>query len=459
MPFFILDGIGFNCSHIKEACPKNVSSCYQCIKNRLCEMGFEIDSEFRIFEIESNEKHIKAERERIWQKFLDVLNIKHIIIMDKDSGLPILNYAVSGVDIDAGLLSGFIQANITFSESEEVSPNNLNSVEEHPFYEFQYKNFNILLRNGQYSRICLILDNTASNSMRNQVIKFLYEFEKNFKDPLVAFKETGAIDLEEMNDYIVRTFNANLVFPMNLAQSIPPYEIEKISRSPIQKAIFNLANELLLSKQIFFINKLIDKVKRIVNIEADIILYEINRLLERNIIVPIKLEAVIDKIETHIKANHRKENAIKPISSLINIESDFEQLKDEIDFKDEFSVKKLLKEVIRKAKIAEKDRAYQVAHKGYSKALYIAKELKLKDEINRITHLLFQLDYTTKKVELDFALEMAENYEKTKDFINSIHYYQKVIKILESFVIYNIADADSQLKKLRKKIIKLREEL
>jgi len=459
MPYFILDGIGFNCSHSKEACPKKLNSCYQCIKNRLYEMGFEIDSEFRIFEIESDEKRIKAERERIWQKFLDVLNIKHIIIMDKDSGLPILNYAVSGVDIDAGLLSGFIQANITFSESEEVSPNKLNSVIEHPFYEFQYKNFNILLRNGQYIRICLILDNKASDSMRNQVIKFLHEFEKIFKDALVGFKETGAIDLEEMIDYIITTFNANLVFPMNLAQSIPPYEIEKINRSSIQKAIYNLVKELLLSKQFFFINKLLDKVKRIVNIEADIILFEINKLLERNVIVPIKLEAIIDKIETNIKANHKKVNAIKPISSLINIDSDYEQLKDEVDFKDKSSVKKLLKEVIRKAKIAEKDRAYQVAHKGYSKALFIAKKLKLKDEINRISELLFQLDNITKKVELDFALEMAENYEKNKDYINSIHYYQKVIKILESFVIYNIADADSQLKKLRKKIIKLREEL
>ncbi|MFX1529229.1 MAG: hypothetical protein ACFFB4_16775 [Promethearchaeota archaeon] len=459
MPYFILNGIGFHCSHNKQDCPRKLNSCHQCIRNRLSEMGFEIDSEFRIFEIESDEKHLKIEREQIWQKFLDVLNIKHILIMDKDSGLPILNYAVSGVDLDVGLLSGFIQANITFSESEEVSSNKFNSAIEHSFYEFQYKDFNILLRNGEYIRICLILDTKASDNMRYQIIQFLYEFENTFEDGLIAFKDTGAIEFDEMIDFIIKMFNVNLVFPMNLTKSIPPYEIENINKNSIQKAVYNLANELLLSKQFFFINKLLDKVKKIVNIDADIILYEINKLLERNIIISTKPEVVINRIETDLQVNDKKINAIKFISSLINIDSDFKQLKEEIDLKNEFSAKKLLKGFIKKAKIAEKDLAFQIAHKEYTKALFIAKELELKDEVNRISNLLFQLDYNSKKVELDFVLEMAENYEKNKDYINSIHYYQKVIKILESFLIYNIADADSQLKKLRKKIIKLREEL
>lgn len=456
MPYFILDGIGFHCSHTRKDCPRNLNSCHECIRDRLSEMGFELDSEFKIFEIESDEKRLKIEREQIWQKFLDVLNIKHIILIDKDSGLAVLNYTVSGVDIDAGLLSGFIQANINFSESEKVSSS---SVIEHPFYEFQYKNFNILLRNGEYIRICLILDTKASDKMRHQIIQFLFEFENIFKNALLAFKSTGAIELDEMIDYIIKIFNINLVFPMNLAKSIPPYEIENINKNPIQKAIYNLANELILSKQFFFINKLLDKVKKIVNIDADIVLYEINRLLERNIMIAIKPEVIINKIETELEANHKKINAIKPISSIVNIDNDLKQLRDEIDLKDEISAKNILKEFIKKAKIAEKDRAFQIAHKEYSKALFIAKELELKDEVNRISNHLFQLDYTSKKVELDFVLEMAENYEKSKDYINSIHYYQKVIKILENFLIYNIADADSQLKKLRKKIIKLREDL
>ncbi|MFX1588232.1 MAG: hypothetical protein ACFFC1_08760, partial [Promethearchaeota archaeon] len=199
--------------------------------------------------------------------------------------------------------------------------------------------------------------------------------------------------------------------------------------------------------------------KSIVNIDAEIILFEINKLLERKIIVPIKLEAVIDKIETTQEANHKKINAIKPISSIIITDSDLEHLKSKVESIDELTAKKLIKEYMKKGKTAEKDRAYQVANKEYNKALFIAKELKLKDHIYKISNTIFELDNTTKKVELDFALEKAENYEKNKDYINSIHFYQKSVKLLENFLIYNIADADSQLKKLKKKIIKLREEI
>ena len=459
MPYFHINGIGFNCGYNKLNCPKILNSCYECIEKRLSTMGFEINQEFRIFEIESDEKRLKIEREQIWQKFLDVLNIKHIIIMDKESGLPILNYAVSGVEIDPGLLSGFIQANITFSESEQVSPNRTSSVVEQPFYEFQYKSFNILLRNGECIRLCLILDHKASDSMRYQMLQFLGEFEDTFKEDLLKFQDTGAIDFDEMIEYIVKSFNVNLVFPMTLAHSIPPHEIKKITKISIQKAIYNLAKELLISKPFFFINKLLNRVKNIVNIDAEIVLFEINKLLERKIIVPTKLEAVINKIETTQEANHKKINAIKPISSIIITDSDLEQLKADIETIDELTAKKLIKEFMKKGKTAEKDRAFQVASKEYNKALFIAKELKLKGQIYKISNTIFELDNTTKKVELHFALEKAENYEKNKDYINSIHFYQKAVKLLEKFLIYNLADADSQLKKLKKKIIKLREEI
>ena len=114
MVYFKINGLGYNCGYNENKCPKEKLSCIECIKARLKELGFEFDSTIEIFKLDSIEKQQKLERETIWQKFLDVLNIKHIIIMDKGSGLTLLNYAVSGVDVDADLLSGFIQANNVF---------------------------------------------------------------------------------------------------------------------------------------------------------------------------------------------------------------------------------------------------------------------------------------------------------------------------------------------------------
>ncbi|MFX1316678.1 MAG: hypothetical protein ACFE9T_12505, partial [Promethearchaeota archaeon] len=146
---FQINHLQFNCGYTKKKCTKYPKNCVPCIKNRLKKLGFEMDTNLEIIELDSEERRLKLERETIWQRFLDVLNIKTIIIMDKESGLTLLNYDVSGVDIDAELLSGFIQANIIFSESGEVSTEKGKSLYEYHFYEFQYKNFNIMLKYGR----------------------------------------------------------------------------------------------------------------------------------------------------------------------------------------------------------------------------------------------------------------------------------------------------------------------
>ncbi|MHA1478512.1 MAG: hypothetical protein ACTSPU_09965, partial [Promethearchaeota archaeon] len=83
MVYFKINDLGYNCGYNENNCPEEKLSCIECIKTRLKELGFEFDSTIEIYKVDSIEKQLKLERETIWQKFLDVLNIKHIIIMDK----------------------------------------------------------------------------------------------------------------------------------------------------------------------------------------------------------------------------------------------------------------------------------------------------------------------------------------------------------------------------------------
>jgi len=117
----------------------------------------------------------------------------------------------------------------------------------------------------------------------------------------------------------------------------------------------------------------------------------------------------------------------------------------------------MIKDLIKKGKAAEKTLAYQVGEQEYKKALFLAKKFNLKTQIERISNMLLELDKQVKQIELDFNLETRENAEKKGDYINSIQYYQKALKILEGFLIYNVSD--SRIKKLKKKIMKLREEI
>ena len=458
MVYFKLNGIGYNCGQNKNNCTQKAKSCNDCIKTRLSELGFKFDATTEIIKIDSLDRQLKLERETIWKKFLDVLNIKHILLMDKNSGLTLLNYAVSGVDIDENLLSGFIQANIMFSESSEVSNKNAIPSIEYQFYEFQYRMFNILLKDGDLIRICVILDHKASIKLRNQVFQFLEVFELQFKEELIDFREKGVyFDFQDMIDLIVDLFNVNLVFPMTLAQSIPPYELKKVKRNVVQKAVYDLAKEMLTKKPFFFINNMLNRLQRIADIDDEIILYELYQLLERKIISPTPIETIANNIESVQTSDHIKMIKSNIISPIITENADLGELKERLKTMDEDSARRLMKEIMKKARAAAKDSKFQVTLNEYNKALFIAKDLNFKEEITKISLKIFNIESKSKYIELDFNIEKAEKAEKNGDVINSINYYQHALRILDGFKVYNVVD--SRIKKFKKKIQKLREDI
>jgi hypothetical protein len=378
--------------------------------------------------------------------------------MDKESGMALLNYPVSAVDIEVELLSGFIQANITFSESRKELYTGTSSNLEHPFYELQYKKFNMLLKNGEYIRLIMILDHKSSDHMKNLVSRFLPEFETRFKEVLTVYQSTGAFSSKNMVEFIIDSFNINLVFPMTLAYAIPPEFMQEINNDPVQNAIINLARDTLSSKSFFYINTLLDKVKKIVKIDHQILLYGIYNLLDRKIFVPMPLETVVSNLEYRQEADQKRAMQIKSISSIIISDDDMHKLEEQMETLNENGAKKVIKNILKRGKTAEKSSTFDITLKEYNKALIVAKKFSLKDEISKISRLIFEIEKKAKQVELDFALETGENAEKSNDYINAIYYYQKALKILEGFLIYN-GSSDSRIKKLKKKIVKIREEM
>jgi tetratricopeptide (TPR) repeat protein len=455
MTNFLISGIAYRCGQSRAECVNKTQSCRDCIESRLKELGFEITPHFDVFKVISTEENLEMERNFIWQKFLDVLNIKHVVVMDKESGLALLNYPVSLVDIDADLLSGFIQANVNFSESNNVTKSDKQKELDHPFFEFQYKNFNILMKNGELIRICLILDHTASIRMRTNLEQLLINFEISFSDRFINIRKTGQLNSSGLIEIITHSFDIDLVFPMTLAQAIPPEVLEKINQNQIQKVVLTLAREALNQKPFFFINTLLEKVNKIMNFDSKVILHEIFRLYQEKVIKTTPIETIASNIENQQQLDEIKDEKIKIISSIAPSDEDVIDFKNSLSNLDESSGKLLLKDLIKNGKNYERVHNYQSSLKEYNKALLLAKSLELKDDLNKISQLIFNLDKRSKQIELDFCVEMGENAEKNRDQLGAIHHYQKAIKILEGFLIYN--QNDQMIKKLKKKIQRLRE--
>ncbi|TXT55537.1 MAG: hypothetical protein BAJALOKI2v1_660022 [Promethearchaeota archaeon] len=453
MVYFEISNLGINCGHDKSECPSYPIACNKCIKDKLKQLGLEIHSNTKISEIDSEEKRLQMHREIIWQVFLNLLNIKHIVIMAKSSGLSIIDYPLSGSGIDVSLLTGFIQANITFSESGEELKEETSIVDDQKFYEFDYKKFNILLKEGKYIRVCLILDNNASESLKSLVNDFLRQYEIRYQDKLIRLEKTGATTFEDTIDYIIEHFNIKLVFPMTLSHTIAPHITESIQENYIQTAVFNFAKELLISKPFFFINNLLNKVKEIVDIQSDAILYEIYKLIQMDVFIPTSLEKAESHFRTFRESRAKKLASNKVLSSLIDNDNGLDVLKEKAKNMDEQEAEKMMKSFIRKGENAEDASLYQAAIEEYEKAFYLATGFNFEPYIGKISYLIVELQQKINKMEIEYAQNAAENAEKQNDYINSIRYYQQAINLLEKDLHLN--GNESKIKKLKKKISKL----
>lgn len=457
MVYFQISPVGFDCGFDKNNCQRYPDFCKECVKKQLQRFGLNLDHNLKFTIIDSEEKRIEMFKDLIWQKFLDVLNIKHILLTGKESGLLIMDYPISGAGVDSGLLTGFIQANITFSESSTTSNGTLNNGETFPFYEFHYENFNILLKNREFVRICLVLDHKASDSLKNLVTEFLNEYESRYLDKLERFINSRKLDFEDTIEFIIDTFNIKLVFPMTLTHTFLPDTLEAIKRNPIQKAIIDFAKQLLASKQFFFIINLIDEVQKIVQIDSNVILYEIYQLLEQNYIFPTTIEIAEDKILRFHESEATRLANNELISQITSNDDAITDLKEEAKYMSEEEVKKAIANYIKKAETAEKALIYKEALREYEKALFLATGFNFKEDIGRISFSVLELDKKIKEMDLDYAINAAEKAEKRKDYINAINYYKQGLKILKDVQEFN--GNESRIKKLEKKILNLQKHL
>ncbi len=456
MVYFQISPVGFDCGKDKNNCERYPDYCRECVKTQLEKFGLNLNYNLKFTIIDSQEKRIQMFQDLIWQKFLDVLNIKHILLMAKESGLAIVDYPISGAGVNTQLLTGFIQANISFSETSSVT-NAYENGSNHQFYEFQYDTFNILLKNGEFIRICLVLDHKSSDSLKSLVTDFLNDYEGKYLDKIRDHVQKGKMKFDDTKDFIIDTFNVKLVFPMELTHQLLPDELELIKRNPIQKAIIDLAEKLLASKAFFFIINLIDEVNKIVQIDANKILYEVYKLIEKKIIIPTTIETAEDKISNFQESRAVRIANNELISSLITNNDALNELKERAKHMSEEEVKSFINSFIRKAETAEKGFVYKEAQKEYEKALYLASGFDYKEEVGSISFAILELDKKIKELDLEYALKMGEKAEKKKDYIKAINYYQQSLKILED--VQEINGNESRIKKLKKKITNIQKNL
>lgn len=440
--------LGYECGVDKSVCPLGYPDyCPRCIFKKFKNAEFIIDK-IETIEQDSDIKRQEMNYRYIWKKYKDILNIRHIIILS-NNGVPIYNMAVGDFPIDATLLSGFIQANILFSsEKLAISDKKRTSQDtyDRKFYEFQYKDFNILLRNGKFCRICLILDNSASSNLRELLSHFVDIFEKIYRDKLKEFEKTGNLEFfKSVKKLVEKMFEVNLIYPQTLSAQIPPKIIDNFSL--IQQAVFEYSNDLLKEKPYFFIPNILDTTARILGtIPREEILWNIYQMLRHNLILSKDLQFQRNELDIRRQKKQEREFEIRKIlekkelieivneSTLISIEEAHQKM----NF------------YLKKADVAKKNSAYQEALNEYEKALVYAKRYNAQAEIGKISFQILEVLRFNKEIELEFAKDQSTKAEKKKDYIKTLKYL---------FEIKDLLTTEFDNEKNEKKLIKLNQHI
>jgi hypothetical protein len=456
MVYFELNGIGFDCGIEKEQCPAYPDRCADCIKAKLEELDFEVNTNLTYNEIDTPQRRLQHQMNVIWKRFLDVLNIKRILILEKESGLAIMDYPLVDNDIDPALLSGFIHANVIFSESDEVnSKSQYWETTSSQFIEFQYRHFNLLMKTGDRTRVCLVLNHKASNTLRNTTSKFQFEFESFYSVMIDEFISKGTIngEVSRAMDYLVKIFDIYLVLPLVISHTISP----TANLNEVHSTILNIARDMLGIKPYFFVNNLLENVKKSLNFKSNFILYEIYQLLEQQVFIPTSLEEIQLNLEHLEEEKNQRVADSQSISELITQDAELEQVEENAKSLSSSEAKKMISNYKKNAAIAEKNLIYPEALKEYEKALVIANVHGLHKEILKLTKIRGETERKNKKIELEYAINAAEVAEKKKQNLEAIRMTQKAIDIIENHLYSN--GNVSKAKKLRIKLAKLRNQL
>lgn len=210
----------------------------------------------------------------------DLVKISYIMIIHKNVGVSIYNKQISLEGIDSDLISGFLQAISQFRTEIKKGSTATKGKE----FEMDYGDFKIVIADGDYVRVALILDGTPSENLKENQWLFTDHFEKRFGALLTNF--TGDITpFRDTGDLVEKYFNVTLVYPLQLGKH---YGV--IKSKGLEKTLIEVAEQIQKERKFFFISSLLNYVLAARKASRDEIISAIIDLKRKGLIIPAKLE-------------------------------------------------------------------------------------------------------------------------------------------------------------------------
>ncbi|MHA1526794.1 MAG: hypothetical protein ACTSQD_07170, partial [Promethearchaeota archaeon] len=223
--------------------------------------------------IKRHKKRKAEHREQVFNKYMDLLNLDFVMIIDKKSGLSVYDQILAGKERDSSLISGFLEAIRTFGIDLTGSEDESQTI------SLQYQNMNVIMNDFKNFRILNIMKDSPSKDFLDSLRPLSHDIDTFYGKSLKEF-DGNVTKFRGIKDLLETHLHTPLIYPLKVIES-NEFKLDSAEKSITEKA------ESLMKKNNtdhFYVSHLMGTSKEFNVKNAEIIL----KLIEKKVFRPIE---------------------------------------------------------------------------------------------------------------------------------------------------------------------------
>ncbi|MBY8979494.1 MAG: hypothetical protein KGD72_03805 [Candidatus Lokiarchaeota archaeon] len=196
--------------------------------------------------VKKNKRKKLAIKQKTINKFMDILNLNYVIVIEKNSSLNVYDQAFTGKKFNSTLISGFLEAIRTFGFDISGSDERSQTV------KLEYQKSKILMSDFKHFRLIFIMKDLPSSQFYGVIDDLSLEIEEKYGMYLEKFK--GNLQpFDGIENLLRKHLGTAFLYPLKLT-GIGNIKITPTEKSLINKAIVIMKKTRLES---FYVTQLI----------------------------------------------------------------------------------------------------------------------------------------------------------------------------------------------------------
>jgi len=159
--------------------------------------------------VKSVKKKRDLELQKLQNKFIDILSLNYLLVVDKKTGLNVYEQFFAGKKIDASLISGFFEAIRNFGIELTGTYTQSQSV------KLEYQESKIIMSEFRNFRLIFVMTENPSEDFLTTITNFSYDIEEKFGEFLQDFRG-DTTKFRDIRKLVEKNFYVSFIAPLTV---------------------------------------------------------------------------------------------------------------------------------------------------------------------------------------------------------------------------------------------------